>query len=541
MVLILADGLELDETTFELRRDGRALPLEPQALDVLLHLVRHRDRLVPKEELMDEVWGGRFVSDSAVTSRIKQVRRALGDDGRTQALVRTLHGRGYRYVGPVEEARPAETQAAPEPVPVPVPVPVAAPAPAAAPTPARPHVRYTVSDGLHIAHQVTGGGALDLVMVSGFISHLDLDWDDPRHAHFLDRLGGFGRLIRFDKRGTGMSDRPSGVPDLETRMHDVLAVMDAVESERAVLFGYSEGVPMSLLMAALHPERVRALVLYGGSSCRTWRPDYPWAKRPEERRAYSDRLVATWDWAGDIRYRCPDSVDEAMERWWERRMGAAATPSTVRALLEMNSTIDVRHVLPSIAAPTLVLHRSGDELFDPAEAAYIADRVPGAVLRFLEGRDHVPWGDADQILDEVESFLASIPEPTSERVLAAVVSVAGTGAEAPLAALAAAGGRPRRRADGTPVLLFDGPATAIRAVRRALAGGVAPGVAVGVAIDEVPVDGGPVAGAGVDEAVALAAGAPAGSILADPTAAVLLAGSGISVETSGSAARVVGA
>ncbi|TIC88109.1 alpha/beta fold hydrolase [Nocardioides sp. GY 10113] len=532
VVLILADGLELDETLFELRRDGRAVPLEPQAFDVLLHLVRHRDRVVPKEELMEAVWGGRFVSESAVTSRIKQVRRALGDDGRTQGLVRTQHGRGYRYVGPVGEAPPRDVPTTP--------VRAAAPAapPAARP---RPPVRYTVSDGLQIAHQVTGGGPLDLVLIPGFISHLDLDWDDPRHAHFLDRLGGFGRLIRFDKRGTGMSDRPSGVPDLETRMHDVLAVMKAVDSDRAVLVGYSEGVPMSLLMAALHPERVRGLVLYGGASCRTWRPDYPWAKRPEERRAYTDHLVATWDWAGDIRYRCPDGADEAMQRWWERRMGAAATPSTVRALIEMNSTIDVRHVLPSIAAPTLVLHRSGDELFDPAEAAYIADRVPGAELRFLEGRDHVPWGDADQILDVVESFLASIPEPSGERALAAVVAVAGSGADAVVAALTASGGRPRRRTDGAPVLLFDGPATAIRAVRRAVAGGVAPGVAVGVAIDEVAVDDGPVSSAGVDEAVTLAAGAPPGCILADATAAVLLAGSGITVETGGSGARVVGA
>jgi hypothetical protein len=184
--------------------------LEPQAFDVLAYLVSHRDRVVPKEELMDGVWGGRFVSETAVTSRIKQVRRALGDDGHSQRMIRTQHGRGYRFVAPVEARRYCPR---PEPI------------------------RYTVSDGLHIAYQVTGGGPLDIVLISGFVSHLELDWGDPRHAHFLHRLGSFGRLIRFDKRGTGMSDRPSGLPDVETRMHDVLSVMDAVGRSGRSLVG----------------------------------------------------------------------------------------------------------------------------------------------------------------------------------------------------------------------------------------------------------------------------------------------------------------
>ena len=511
VVLILAGGLELDETLFELRRDGRAVPLEPQAYDVLVHLVRHRDRVVAKEELMDTVWGGRFVSETAVTSRIKQVRRALGDDGHAQVAIRTVRGRGYRYVGTVDEA---VTPRAGE----------------------RPPVRYTVSDGLHVAHQVTGSGDLDLVLISGFVSHLDLDWDDPRHAHFLDRLGGMGRLIRFDKRGTGMSDRPAGVPDLETRMHDVLAVMDAVGSERAVLVGYSEGVPMALLMAALHPERVRGLVLYAGYARRTRAPDYPWAKSDEEREAYTERLVTSWDWAADVRMRCP-SADRAMERWWERRMGAAATPTTVRALMNMNARVDVRDILPSISAPTLLLHRIGDELFDPRESGYIAERVPGAVLRLLEGRDHLPWGDSDQVLDQVEPFVATLPESRDHRALAAVVAVAGAHAGAVRDALALAGGRPRSRVDGTVVVLFDGPATGVRAILAVLE----PGVGVGVAIDEVTVSGGPVDGVGVDAAIDLAAAAGPGEILVAGTAAVLLDPSGIVLEQVDGGCRVVSA
>ncbi|WP_459974874.1 alpha/beta hydrolase [Nocardioides pyridinolyticus] len=506
MVLILAGGLELDETVFELRRDGHAVPLEPQAFDVLVHLVHHRERVVAKEELMDAVWGGRFISETAVTSRIKQVRRALGDDGRTQSLVRTVHGRGYRFVGDVADEPVVED---------------------------RPPVRYTVSDGLHVAYQVSGGGDLDLVLISGFVSHLDLDWDDPRHAHFLDRLGRMGRLLRFDKRGTGMSDRPSGVPDLETRMHDILAVMDAAASGRAVLVGYSEGVPMALLMAALHPERVRGLVLYGGYARRGWAPDYPWAQTPQERTAYTERLVTSWDWPADLRWRCP-SADRAMELWWQRRMGAAATPTTVRALLDMNSLVDVRHVLPTISAPTLLLHRTGDKVLDHRGSGYIAERVPGAVLRLLSGSDHLPWSDADQVLDEAEPFVRSLPEQEPHRALAAVVAVAGPAAETARQTLVAGGGRLRTHADGTPVVLFDGPATAVRA-----AGALTGPVSAGVGIAEVVVVGGPVAGDGVDRAIALAEAAPPGEVLVSETAAVLLAGSGIDLAPAKEGSRVV--
>jgi DNA-binding winged helix-turn-helix (wHTH) protein len=359
VVHALGDGLELDTLLFELRRDGQQVPMEPQAFDVLVYLVSHRDRVVPKEELMDAIWGGRFVSETAVTSRIKQVRKALGDDGQAQRLIRTLHGRGYHFVGPVG----AEDSAAG--------------GQRDAPSGASEPVRYTVSDDLHVAYQVTGGGDLDIVLISGFASHLELDWADPRHAHFLDRLGSMGRLIRFDKRGTGMSDRPSGLPDLETRMHDVLAVMDAVGSRRAVLCGYSEGGAMAILMAATHPERTSALVLYGCYAKATWAPDYAWARTQEARRAYTEMLLTSWDWEADFRRRCP-SADAAMQRWWAQRMRAAATPSTIRALLDMNSLVDVRDALGAVRVPALVLHRIGDAMFQVADARYIADHIPGA-------------------------------------------------------------------------------------------------------------------------------------------------------------------
>jgi pimeloyl-ACP methyl ester carboxylesterase len=511
VVLLLDGAVELDESLFEVRRDGAVVPLEPQAFDVLVHLVRHRDRVVAKEELMDEVWGGRFVSETAVTSQIKQIRRALGDDGQAQRLVRTLHGRGYRFTGSVEEmgAHPAAAPATTVPSP---------PAGAAAP------VRYTTSDGLHIAYQVTGQGERDLVLISGFVSHLDLDWEDPRHAYFLERLGGMGRLIRFDKRGTGMSDRPSGIPDLETRMHDVLAVMDAAGSERAVLCGYSEGGPMAMLMAAMHPERVAGLVLYGTYARRVWAEDYPWAQTQEERAAYTDQLVTSWDWESDLLHRVP-SGDRAMQEWWARRMRAAATPGTIKALMDMNSLVDVRAVLPTISAPTLVVHRRGDGMFAPDEGRYLADRIPGARFELIEGTDHFVSGDPAQLLDVIEPFVTSIPGHVHHTALAAVAAPAGAAASEVAEGLVAAGGRRRTTMHGRAVVLFDGPATAVRAALGVLAGHR--GGTLGLAIAEVPVNGGPVRGMGVDQAVALADAADPGSVLVSATGADLLAGSGL--------------
>jgi DNA-binding winged helix-turn-helix (wHTH) protein len=275
-VIVAFEDLELDLPQVELRRSGVRVPVEPQVFEVLAYLVNHCDRVVPKEELMDNVWGGRFVSETAVTSRIKQARQAIGDNGQAQRLIRTVHGRGYRFVGPAREMGPV---------------------------PASRHepVHYAVSDGLQIAYQITGRGDRDIVLVAGFVSHLELDWADPRHAGFLDRLGSLGRLVRFDKRGTGMSDRPNDLPDMETRMHDVLAVMDAAGSSRAVLFGYSEGAPMSILMAATHPERVEALVLYGAYARRLRAGDYAWARTLEERREYMEKLAAEWSWEADMR------------------------------------------------------------------------------------------------------------------------------------------------------------------------------------------------------------------------------------------------
>lgn len=511
VVIVRFEDVEIDLSVFELRRAGRAVAIEPQAFEVLAHLARNRDRLVSKEELMDTVWGGRFVTETAVSSRIKQIRRAVGDDGVAQRVIKTVHGRGYRFCAAVTDDAPARPAVVP-------------------PSAGRAPVRYAQSDDLQIAYQVTGGGPRDIVLVAGFVSHLELDWAEPRHAHFLDRLGTFGRLIRFDKRGTGLSDRPSGLPDLETRMHDVQAVMAAAGSTRAVLVGYSEGGPMSVLFAASHPGMVEALVLYGSYARRLRTPDYPWAPTPEQREVYGEQLSSQWSWENDMRTMCP-SADDAMARWWGQRARASATPSTVRALVAMNTLVDVRDLLPAVRVPTLVLHRTDDRDSRVEEGRYIATHIPGAEFVELSGADHFVAVDPDQILEPVERFLSALPDESAPAsALAAVLAVSGPAAEEAAGSLASRGGRPRRTPDGTPVVLYDGPATAIRSATAYLDSALAGEVGLGLHIGEVPRSDEPVRGPGADVSTVLAAAAPMGQLWTSITVRDLIGGSDLVLE-----------
>jgi len=283
-------------------------------------------------------------------------------------------------------------------------------------------IRYARSGDVNIAYQVTGDGPFDLVLVSGFFSHIEIDWEYPEYARFLERLGSFSRLILFDKRGTGLSDRGVGLPDLETRMDDVRAVMDAAGSEAAALFGYSEGGPMAVLFAATYPERTRALVLYGTYAKRCDPDDdYPWAPTAEERARDAAALEASWGEDFDLSVMAPNA-DPGMSVWHARRGRAGLSPAGARDLILMNSKMDVREVLPTVGCPSLVLHRTGDLDARVDEGRYIAARIPGARFVELEGDDHIPIVDQDQILDEVEAFLTgSRPVTPSHRVLTTIL------------------------------------------------------------------------------------------------------------------------
>jgi pimeloyl-ACP methyl ester carboxylesterase/DNA-binding CsgD family transcriptional regulator len=267
--------------------------------------------------------------------------------------------------------------------------------------------RYARSGPVSIAYQVVGDGPSDLVLVPGFVSHVEVAWEQPRLARFLGRLASFSRLIVFDKRGTGMSDPVAEPPTMEQRMDDIRAVMDAAGSARATVFGISEGGTLSLVFAHAFPERTAALILYGSWARRLTGPDYPYGPTAEELEntlAGMDRAWATGAWWDGGR---PSPGDDARHRaWWSRYLRMAASPAMAQNVIRMNMRMDVRDLLPMIEQPTLILHRSGDTWIDVGHARYLAEHLPGASYVELPGSEHRPWlGDVDAIADEVEVFV----------------------------------------------------------------------------------------------------------------------------------------
>jgi pimeloyl-ACP methyl ester carboxylesterase len=418
-----------------------------------------------------------------------------------------------------------------------------------------PETRYAKSDSVNIAYQVTGEGP-PVVLVSGFVSHLELDWDEPRSAYFLERLSSFSTLVRFDKRGTGLSDRPGGLPDLETRMDDVRAVLDAEGIERAALFGYSEGGPMCVLFAATYPERTTAVVVYGSYAKRQDPDDdYPWAATREERAAYATEVERTWGEEGDLGKLAPHA-DEAFARWWGARGRAAASPGAARDLILVNSSIDVRDVLPAVRVPALVLHRTGDLDSQAAEGRYIAERIPGGRFVELPGDDHLPWIDSDQILDEVEEFLTGARRgPAHDRVLATVLFTdvvhstdraveVGDRAWRDLLArhdamvtdvVARYGGTVVDTAGDGLLARFDGPARSVRAAGAIISAmrGLGLEVRAGVHTGEVELTADGIAGIAVHVGSRISALAGPGQVLVSSTVKDLVAGSGLEFTDAG--------
>src|SRR5512140_316473 len=287
----------------------------------------------------------------------------------------------------------------------------AGPSSGAAPAIPRPRTRYARSGNVNIAYQVVGDGPVDLVYVPGWVSNVEMAWEYPMMAHFLEQLASKTRLILFDKRGTGLSDRvpESELPGLEDRMDDVRAVMDAVGSGRAVLFGASEAGSLCMLFAATYPERTVALITFGVFAKRVWSPDYPWAPTPQERARWLEQVESTWGSQVDLDVLSPTLArDPDFVRWWSAYQRQSASPSAAAALGRMNTQIDVTHVLPAIRVPTLIMHRTGDRDAKVDEGRYIAARIPGARFVELPGDDHLSFIDADPILAEVETFLAEV-------------------------------------------------------------------------------------------------------------------------------------
>jgi len=421
-----------------------------------------------------------------------------------------------------------------------------------------PETKYARSGNVHIAYQVMGQGPVDLVFVPGFVSHLERHWDNPGYRRLFERISSYARLIRFDKRGTGLSDRTTSIPTLEQRMDDVRAVMDAAGSSRASLFGFSEGGAMAILFAATYPERTSALVLYGAYAREAWAPDHPWGVTAEEYEARIVRRRETWGTGQTFASFAPSQRDNAaLLEWWATTERASASPGAVEALMRMNFQIDVRHVLPAISVPTLVMHRKGDPVQPLEDGRYLARHIPGAKYVELEGTDHGPaQGNSAAILDEMEEFLTGMRRRTDvERVLSTVLFtdiVNATGSAVTLGdarwrdllemhntamreELARHRGREIDTAGDGFLAAFDGPARAIRtaAAMRDRAKRIGLEVRAGLHTGECEVIGEKLAGIAVHIGARVAALAGPGEILASQTVKDLVAGSGVTFADRG--------
>ena len=418
--LVFGD-FRLNRGNASLLRGTTPIALTPRAFSVLEYLAQHAGRLVTKDEFMDRIWPGVFVGDAALKVCVREIRRALADDSQNPKYVETAHRRGYRFIAPVKIVTSATADA-----------PLVDATPAVDRRAARitdlpvPQTHYAQSGDVNIAYQVVGHGPIDLVFVMGWVSHLDYFWREPSFARFLHRLASFSRLILFDKRGTGLSDRVVELPTLEQRMDDVRAVLDAVGSRQAALLGVSEGGPLCSLYATTYPERTLALVMIGTYAKRRWAPDYPWAPTPEQRQHFFDEIRKHWGGPVGLAERAPSKMnDPAFVEWWSTYLRMGASPGAALALTEMNADIDVRHLLPSIRVPTLILHRTDDHCLSIEEGRYAAANIPGATLVELPGEDHLPFvGDQEAMLTAIEQFLHGRRDAVdANRVLATVVTL----------------------------------------------------------------------------------------------------------------------
>jgi pimeloyl-ACP methyl ester carboxylesterase len=422
-----------------------------------------------------------------------------------------------------------------------------------------PEVRYAQSGDVHIAYHVVGDGPLDLVWVAGMVTNLEVLWDLQEYRRFCERLASFSRLILFDKRGMGLSDRVRA-GTLEERMDDVRAVLDAAGSEAAALMGVSEGGPMSMLFAATYPERTRALILCGAEVKEEITEDWPWGESTREdfeARTELSRIVAEWGKGLWIDYIQPSRQgDERLRQLFGRLQVQSASPAEALAFMRMAFEIDVRHVVPSVNVPTLILHRTDDSVCHVENARWLARNIKGARYVELPGIDHVPWSDGDDMLAEIQEFLTGVREPVDpDRVLATVLFTDIVGSTARALELGdrrwhdlieqhhALVRRELERFRGREVdtagdgflATFDGPARALRCARaitetvRSLGLEVRAGIHTG----EVELAGDAVRGIAVHTGARVAAHAGAGEVLVSQTVKDLVAGSGIEFEDRG--------
>ena len=374
MIFVFGD-CELDLDRFELRRAGQRRPVEPQVFDLLAVLIRERRRVVPKEELLDTVWGSRFVGESALTSRIKAARRAIGDDGRSQHVIRTAHGRGYQFVAPVAEAVPSDPVAEAVPHDPAANISPSPPAPSAS----AQEIRFcTAGDGTRLAYATSGAGP-PLVKAANWLSHLDYDWESPIWRHWLAELSRRFRLVRYDERGCGLSDWDIGRFSFDDWVDDLETVVDATGLDRFSLLGISQGGPVAIAYAVRHPERVSHLVLLGAFA----QGRRKGARTPDEldlAEAHTEIVRLGWG-RPDPMYRqifaarfLPEGTQEQW-RSFDELQRRSTSPENAWRFVDEFANIDVTSLAPKLTVPTLIMcsRREPNNRFCPVKVAGCAD------------------------------------------------------------------------------------------------------------------------------------------------------------------------
>jgi len=419
--------------------------------------------------------------------------------------------------------------------------------------------KYARSGDVNIAYQVVGDGPIDLVLVLGWVSHLAYVWELPAMATFLNRLASFSRLILFDKRGCGMSDRVHPLPTLEQRMDDVRAVLDAVGSKRAALIGISEGGVMSALFAATYPERTAGLIIDGSYPSALRRPGYPWGMTEDQLELSISRVKDLWDKAVGMERYAPSQVDNPeVANWWRTFKQMSASAGDAEHLLRMNCLIDIRDILPAIRVPTLIVHARGDRVAPIEAGRYLAEHIPGAKLLELDSIDHWPYfGDADLVIGEVQEILTGVRSATAPETMLATVlctNVTQAGAHAVWLgdkrwnelvdrhhavvrkALAHYAGREIEAGERGITAIFDGTARAVRCaldVRDQLLD-LGLRIRAGLHAGECEIRGGRPRGVALHVASTVMDAAQPGEVLVSSTVKDLVVGSGLEFADRGS-------
>ena len=489
---------ELDPACRELRVEGKPKPLQPQVFDLLLYLVENHERVVPKRELLDALWPDTIVTESSIQRAVSLARSALGERG--PELIQTFPRQGYRFVGTLVSKRTSSPGLVLRP-------------------------RYAQSGDVHIAYATLGAGETDIVVVHGWIMPMRAMFQHPKTRASMEALSNIGRVITFDKRGTGLSDRVKELPSHEQRMDDLRVVLDSCNSEQAILIGFSEGGALAMLYAATYPERVRGLVLCGAFARMTKTHDYPCGYAPEEMEKLKGYIRGAWGRGASLRPIAPSQLkDPEFLEWVAFAEQEGTSPGGALDLLDMNIQIDLRALLPTIRVPTVVLQAADDKMIHPANGPYLAEHIPNARYVETPGDDHVFFFRAQhEVLHAVDWVLAQDPpEPEEDRFLSTVLV-----------------GRPHEDVDDTPWLetiqrfrgqpvpgklhaYFDGP---IRALRCGAAIAEASPVSFGVHTGQVVRRGANVEGSAFDVAEAVAAKAPAGEVWASRVLVDLVPGS----------------